>query len=97
MRVFYALQVKDIGFCCCEMADAYRESVITFGGEGEYIDGAPRLALGIKVADVLGGEFIGWRFIPIDYCPWCGRKIELIRAPFDVAREKRGGEACRRI
>jgi len=90
MRVFYALQVKDIGFCCCEMADAYGEGVITFGGEGEYIDGALRLALGIKVADMLGGEFQGWRFMPIDFCPWCGRKIELIRAPFDVAKEKKG-------
>jgi len=70
MRVFYALQVKDIGFCCCEMKDAYRQGVITFGGEGEYINGAPRLALGIKA--------------------WCGRKIELIRAPFDVAKGKKG-------
>jgi len=75
MRVFYSLQVKDIGFCCCEMEDAYRQGVIAFGGEGEYRDGAPRLALGIRVADVLGEEFIGWRFRPVEwpemiFCRW---------------------------
>lgn len=82
-RMSYAWAVEVV-FCCGEMETNWNRELIRFDFD------AGKVFVGVRHRESWydGGEIE--RIVPITYCPWCGRKIELIRAPFNVAKGKKG-------
>jgi hypothetical protein len=79
----YKYKSKELEFCCEGLKDAYESDKINFGGD-RYKDGFETNKICIRTCEY-GDSY--WD--NIDYCPWCGEKINPIEQDkFKLIREK---------
>jgi len=77
----YEYYIKDIKFCCEKMREAFDKKFIGFGNfeDGGYA-GYGKINININIYSCLPyPEGACWEDMKINFCPFCGEKIEVIR------------------